>query len=116
MFVVGSGRDYQTFYVIPSGAKNAGFSFDLKFNAQFTSLTVIMRERLSATVIIPHNREIANLLRHSERSKRRTHLIENNNPFLSFRGLAEESGEAQRNNKCGYAWILRLRFAPLRMT
>ena len=32
--------------------ENAGFSFDLKFNAQFTSLTVIMRERLPATVII----------------------------------------------------------------
>ena len=39
-----------------------GYSFDLKFNAQFNSYHVILRERLSATVSIPYSKQVIILI------------------------------------------------------
>ncbi len=39
-----------------------GYSFDLKFNAQFSSYHVILRERLSATVSIPYSKQVIILI------------------------------------------------------
>ena len=39
-----------------------GYSFDFKFNAQFSSYHVILRERLSATVSIPYSKQVIILI------------------------------------------------------
>ena len=39
-----------------------GYSFDFKFNVQFSSYHVILRERLSATVSIPYSKQVIILI------------------------------------------------------